>query len=167
MRLRATAAPLQSWQDPQADVLLQYSERVCEVHFSCWTEDAHPAEYSGVLRFDGALAVRSERSEFVPFDVGAHGFRSYLLEVADSSWADSVNARDGAIYGAQSVGEDRPLRHYVVVGHDVYHEVWASGYREERVWPASARNAAEQSAAADGGRPASMQSSAAVNARRG
>ena len=151
MRLPARVVPLHSWQDPQADVLLRYSEDVCEVRFSCWGKDAQPAEYTGVLLFECARAVRSERSEFAPFDVPVHNVHSYILEVDDCSWVDAVRARNRKLYDVRSTVEAEPLRHFVVLGHGVYHEVLATGFSEQRALHNSPRNLAELPDAGDAG----------------
>jgi hypothetical protein len=122
-----TASPikLEFWQDPQSDVILIYSERECSVYFRCWSSAGVPADYIGQLAFRGVSAVRSFPREFLPYQITHHNEKSYVLKVADSDLAsDYVDYRK--LHYPES-----PLRentHFVVIGHDIYHEILATSF---------------------------------------
>jgi hypothetical protein len=127
----ATVIPLKSWQDPQGDVVLLYAERECSVFFPCWLSSGEPADYIGHLSFEQASAVRSFEREFLPYRLPVHAHHSYILTIPDS---DIV--REYAAYRRQHYPQfpTRPSpTHFVVVGHDIYHEILATGYTESTI----------------------------------
>jgi hypothetical protein len=127
----ATVIPLKSWQDPQGDVVLLYSERECSIFFPCWLSSGKPADYIGHLSFEHASAVRSFGREFLPYRLPEHRHRSYILAVPDS---DMV--REYAAYRRQQYRQFPPRpapKQFVVVGHDIYHEILAAGFTESTI----------------------------------
>lgn len=122
----ATVIPLPYWQDPQGDVVVHFSERSCSVYFGCWDESGAPADFIGQVAFEGACACRSFRREFLPLRHGSTA-KSYLLQIADSDLLREIQAHREQHY-PHSQTIRGPLWHFVVVGHDIYHEVAATGF---------------------------------------
>ncbi len=126
----ALVIPLRSWQDPQGDVILVYSEHECSVLFACWQSPGEPADYIACLSFQHAAAARSFRREFCPYELPEHREHSYIIRVQESDLLrDHFHYRERTYPG--SPGAD-PL-HFVVVGHDIYHEVLAVGFSESTI----------------------------------
>lgn len=107
----AVVLPLEFWQDPVNEVLLLYSDLRCSIYFPCWTDSREPADFLGYLEFENASAVRSARREHPPYRVPDHDHHSYILEIPHSAWVYTPEAR-----------------HFVVMGHDVYHEIVAASF---------------------------------------
>ncbi len=127
----ATVIPLKSWQDPQGDVVLLYSERECSVFFPCWLEAGQSADFIGHLAFEHASAVRSFGREFLPYRLPKHSHHSYILTVPDS---DMV--REHVAYRQSHYPQWPSLpvpTHFVVVGDDIYHEILATSYTESTI----------------------------------
>ena len=126
----AAVIPLSCWQDPQGDLVLIYSERECSVFFGCWVSSGEPADYICRLSFERAAAVRSYRREFIPYQLPDHTGHSYILRVPDSDWQ-----REHIAYRRQRYphSPDQPRQHFVVVGHDIYHEVLAVDFAEATI----------------------------------
>jgi len=122
----ATVIPLKIWQDPQGEVVLHYSERECSVFFLCWQNSGEPADYIGHLSFDHAHAVRSYSREFLPYRLPAHKHHSYILSISDSELVREHTEYRKSRY-PQWPSRTTPI-HFVVVGHDIYHEILADGY---------------------------------------
>jgi len=118
----AAIVPLPFWQDPQGDVILVYSEVECSVYFGCWSTTGEPADFIGHLTFEHASAVRSFSREFLPYRIPTHSGHSYILEILDSEFVRQHVAYRQHHY-PNFPGSKR--RHFVVVGHDVYHEILA------------------------------------------
>ena len=121
----ADIIPLQFWQDPQSDVILIYGGCECSVYFRCWESAAISADYIGHLSFEGASAVRSFPREYHPYRTRDVGQRSYILRVEDSDLA-----RDYIDYRTRHYPQFRieEKTHYVVLGHDIYHEILATSF---------------------------------------
>ncbi len=126
----AKIVPLESWQDPQSDVILVYGERECSVYFRCWESAGVPAEYIGNLSFHGASAIRSYPREFQPYQTATQGQRSWILQVEDSDLAQEYVAYQKRHYPQYEIKEKT---HYVVVGHDIYHEILATSFTAGRI----------------------------------
>ena len=110
--------------------MLIYSERECSVYFGCWVGSGEPADYICRLSFERAAAVRSYGREFIPYRVLTSGARSYILRVTDSDFL-----REHVAYRQQHYPQfARPsLQHFVMVGHDIYHEVLAPSFTEATI----------------------------------
>ena len=128
--MNAAVVPLSCWQDPQGDLVLIYSERECSVFFGCWVRSGEPADYVGRLSFERAAAVRSYGREFIPYQLPASGVHSYILRVSDSDFL-----REQVAYRLQHYPQfaGPPMQHFVVVGHDIYHEVLAASFTEATI----------------------------------
>lgn len=127
--INAKTIPLDFWKDPQSDVILVYGEWECSVYFRCWSSAGEPADYIGHLSFKGAQAIRSFPREFLPYQVNQHG-RSEILQVEDSDLArDYVDYRKRH-YPQHPIQE---TKHYVVYGHDIYHEILAISFTAARI----------------------------------
>jgi hypothetical protein len=124
----AKAIPLREWQDPVEDVAILLSERRCTVYFS-----VGESEKIGRLSFEGVWATRSVRTEVAPFDDTASGYSSYIIEVFDSSWPAEVE--HGFYTESARARLYNESRHFLVKGHDVYHEVLCRGYVEAYLSP--------------------------------
>ena len=121
----ANVIPLQFWQDPQGDVILIYGEHECSVYFNCWASAGVDAEFIGKLSFEGASAVRSFSREFIPYQIEPQGEKSWILQFPDSDLArDRVEYRKKH-YPESPISEQTQ---FVVVGHDVYHEILANKF---------------------------------------
>jgi hypothetical protein len=121
----ANIVPLQFWQDPQSNVILIYGEHECSVYFNCWTSAGVDADFIGKLSFEGASAVRSFAREFIPYQTERHGQKSWILQVPDSDLArERVDYRKKH-YPKSPISE---AIHFVVVGHDIYHEILATAF---------------------------------------
>ena len=78
----------------------------------------------------------------MPYEIGAGGSRSDIYEIEDSPWVAEQAAH------AHRMSEEvyrRPLapfaaRHFVVKGHDIYHEILADGFQEARIERATMTN---------------------------
>lgn len=121
----AIPTALDFWQDPQSDIILIYSENECSVSFRCWSDAGVPADFIGQLTFSGAAAVRSFHREFVPYQTAEHGLKSYILKVIDSDLTREHVEYRNLHYPNSPITEKT---HFVVVGHDIYHEVLASSF---------------------------------------
>ena len=123
--ISADIVPLQFWQDPQSDVILIYGECECSVYFRCWESAGFPADYIGHLSFEGASAVRSFPREHHPYQTPEVGQRSYILRVEDSDLARNYIEYRTRHYPQFQIKEKT---HYVVLGHDIYHEILATSF---------------------------------------
>jgi hypothetical protein len=119
--------PLNIWQDPQGDVILVYSERECSIYCACWTAAGQAADYIAQLSFEGSRGVRSYGREYLPYEVPKHEFRSWILKIPDSDLIREHVAYREKHYANSSAQPPVPS-HYVVVGHDIYHEILANGF---------------------------------------
>lgn len=124
---KAIAIPLDIWRDPQGDIVLVYSEMECSIYFACWKAQAEPADFLGHLSFSGASAVRSFRREFLPYQIQPHALKSCILEIPDSDFAKEHLAYRRAHY-PDSPGTQYVPKHFVVDGHDIYHEILAKAF---------------------------------------
>jgi len=121
--------PLEFWKDPQGDIILIFSERECSVYFGCWSAAGEPADFIGHLSFQGASAVRSFRREHLAYRVPNREHRSYILSVTDSDFV-----REHIAYRQRHYpGDARTRIHYVVVGHDIYHEILAASFTAAKI----------------------------------
>jgi len=126
----AAILQLPFWQDPQGDVVLIYSEVECSVYFPCWSGAGDPADFIGHLSFEHASTVRSFRREFLPYQIPIHTGHSYILHIPDS---DLV--REHVAYRKRHYPNSpaRDTRHFVVLGHDIYHEILATEFSARAV----------------------------------
>lgn len=122
----AVVIPLDIWQDPQSDIVLIYSEYECSVYFNCWITSGKPADFLGQLSFERAVGVRSFTREFLPYRIPTHRGHSYALLIPDSDLVREHVAYRELHYADSSFRPPIP-KHYVVVGHDIYHEILADG----------------------------------------
>jgi hypothetical protein len=120
-----TILPLPFWQYPQGDVVLIYSEAECSVYFACWASSGEPADFIGHLAFGHASAVRSFSREFLPYRIPPHSGHSFILQIPDSEFVREHFAYRQKHY-PQFPGKEK--RHFVVVGHDIYHEILATEF---------------------------------------
>jgi hypothetical protein len=129
----AKAIKLERWQSPVEDVLLLYSEGTCIVYFLIQSDTGDQLDECciGKLQFFGAHAVRSFRTEVLPYYDHQHDYHSYILEVFQSPW------RAEALVGIYSEQLKASLlaraRHFIVAGHDIYHEIVAESYNEQYI----------------------------------
>ena len=121
----ANIIPLEFWQDPQGDVLLIYGDHECSVYFNGWASAGIDADFIGKLSFDGASAVRSFAREFIPYQAKRDGQKSCILQVPDSDLARNRVEYRKRHYPEHPISEQA---HFVVVGHDIYHEILASKF---------------------------------------
>jgi hypothetical protein len=128
---KAEQIPLEVWQDPQGDVILNISERECNAYFGCWNEDSTPADYIAKISFIGCKSSIFSRSEFLDYDY-EHLYHSYILRVLNSKWLEAQINKDNKLYP-----HNRKLindyNHYVIKGHDVFIEVIARDFILEKI----------------------------------
>ena len=126
-----TEIPLQCWCDPQGDSLVIYTAEECSVYRGCWVASAEPSDYICHLAFHDVAAVRSFPREFVPYRwTPTH--RSSLLCLLDSDLIQEHIAYRQHHYPS-SVRDTSRLRHYVISGHDFYHDILATGFTEAAI----------------------------------
>ena len=125
---KVTVIPLDFWKDPQGDIILVYSEHECSVYFNCWSAAGEPADFIGHLSFLEASAVRSFRREFLPYQVPMQDHPSYILSVTDSEFL-----REHSEYRQVHYSDRKHRVHYVIVGHDIYHEVLAASFAATKI----------------------------------
>lgn len=125
----AIQIPLRCWRNPQGDILLIFSEEECSVYFGCWDETSGPADYICELKFDHAVAVRSYSREFHPYQSTGPTCRSSVLKVLDSDLHREHFEFRRRMY-PDSVGNLDDRMHFVVVGHDICHEILAKDFEE-------------------------------------
>jgi len=124
--------PLQHWPNPQGDVLLSYSERVCSLHYACWVAPGDPADFVCRLSFSGATLVRAFGREYIPYRVPEHTCRGYLLHIRDSDFATEHAAYRRRHY-PHFPPDSTARSHYVFQGHDLYYEFFASSFTEAMI----------------------------------
>ena len=131
----ATAIPIKSWPDPQGDIVLIYSEQECSIFFSCWIASGEPADYICRLSFLRAAAVRSFPREFLPYRHPQDAPVPCILRIPDSDMLRAFVAYRQQHY-PQSPFDPSQHSHFVVPGHDIYHEILATSFSETTM-PAS------------------------------
>ncbi len=119
--------PLDFWLDPQGDVILIYSEHECLIYCACWISAGERADFIGQLSFERGRGVRSYRREYLPYDLPKRGFHSSILQIPDSDLIREHLAYRKKHY-ADTPSTQRVPNHYVVTGHDIYHEILAYGF---------------------------------------
>jgi hypothetical protein len=130
--MEATVIPLDFWQNPQGDVILVFSENECSVYFGCWSAAGEPADFIGHLMFQNASAARSYGREFLPYRVPKHDHHSYILSIPDSEFIREQIEYRGQHYPDSRV-DTRGRIHYVVAGHDIYHEILAASFTAAKI----------------------------------
>ena len=123
----AIVIPLEFWQDPVNDCILIYSERQCSVYFGCWSTAGEPADFIGHLAFVHASDVRSAWREHPPYRIPNHPHHSYILEIPDSDFVRQYVAFRN-LRTPESPISMADRHHFVVAGHDIYHEIVAAGF---------------------------------------
>jgi hypothetical protein len=124
--------PLRSWQDPQGDVLAVYSERDCSIYFGCWIEFGEPADFICQLSFQGAAVVRSYRREHLPYPTPTHAPSSFILRILDSDLLKEHEAYRKKFYPNACLDPSQ-YSHFVIIGHDIYHEIIALSFSENTI----------------------------------
>jgi len=129
----AKAIRLRRWQSPVADVLLIFSEEICSVYFCIQNDsDGHLDPSSiGRLQFSSAHAVRSCRTEVLPYYDRENSYHSCILEVFESPWLP--HALSGIYSEDLRASRLKKMRHFIVAGHDIYHELAAEAYEEQYI----------------------------------
>ena len=120
----STAIPLEVWPDPKGDIILVYSEHECSVYFNCWITAGKSADFLGRLSFERAVGVRSFTREFLPYRIPTNSGHSYVLHIPDSDLVREHVTYRQQHYANSSFRPPVP-KHFVVVGHDIYHEILA------------------------------------------
>jgi hypothetical protein len=118
----ATIIPVGILARSAGDVLLIYSERECSIYFPCWNENCKPADFIGQLSFEHAAGVRSFPHEYLPYKLPSHNHRSFVLHIPESKFVQEHIEYRKRHYPQYPIAE---FNHYVVTGHDIYHEVLA------------------------------------------
>ena len=120
----AKAIGLQEWQDPVDDVVAVFSERSCDVYFFI-----RESEKIGKLSFEAAWAFRSVKTECAPYMDRESTLHSYVLEVFNSPWPSEIEF--GFYTESSKARLHSEAKHFLVQGHDIYHEVLCRGYTEK------------------------------------
>lgn len=129
----AVEIPLRYWADPQGDSVVVYSSQECHVFRGCWTSPGEPADYISCLTFHGVKGVRCFPREFSPYTTVERTYPSSLLSLADSDMLVEYRAFLVNHYPHRSVDTSN-LRHFVIDGHDFYHEILAVGFTEQVIY---------------------------------
>jgi hypothetical protein len=119
--------PLDFWLDPQGDVILIYSEHECLIYCACWIAAGERADFIGQLSFERGRGVRSYRREHLPYHLPKHECHSWILQIPDSDFVREHLAYRNEHYSDSASKQTAP-NHYVVAGHDIYHEILANGF---------------------------------------
>lgn len=119
----AKAIELKEWQNHVEDVASIFSERKCNVYF--YVRDSN---IIGKLSFEGAWAFRSVRTEVDPYVDSECDFSSYILEVFNSSWPSEIEFGFYTKFSKMNLHNES--KHYLVKGHDIYHEILCQKYNE-------------------------------------
>ncbi|MES9685211.1 hypothetical protein CN514_05985 [Bacillus sp. AFS001701] len=130
-REKAIQIPLEVWQNPQGDVILNISERDCHVFFGCWDEDSNPADYIAKVTFNNCWSANYIHSEYVDYEYELKNHRSYILKVLNSRWLEELYTKQLRLYSRSKINKD--YNHYVVRGHDVCVEVIAREFIIEKL----------------------------------
>lgn len=136
--MEATTVPIKSWQDPQGDIVLVYSEHECSIFFGCWVASGEPADYICHLSFQLAAVVRSFPREILPYRFPLNTTRPCILRIPDSDLLRELVVYRQRHY-PQLPFDPSQYRHFVITGHDIYHEILATGFSEATI-PASELN---------------------------
>lgn len=121
------------WQDPQGDVLLFYSERECNIYFGCWVSAGEPADYACKLKFYNTKAIRSYPREFLPYQKKNNNrYHSEIHLVENSDMLEEYRQYRKKNYPNDKRSTEN-LSHFVIVGHDIYHEILAEKYEEQKI----------------------------------
>ena len=124
--------PLDFWQDPQGDLILIYSEHECVIYCACWVASGERADFIGKLSFERGRGVRSYGREYLPYELPKHGYNSWILQIPDSDLIQQHLAYRRKHY-PDSPAKQKVPNHYVVAGHDIYHEILADGFTTSTV----------------------------------
>jgi hypothetical protein len=133
--MEATTIPIKSWQDPQGDIVLIYSEHECSIFFGCWVASGEPADYICHLSFQRTAAVRSFPRDFLPYRFPPDATGPSILYVPDSDLLRELVTYRQRHY-PQPPFDPSQYCHFVIHGHDIYHEILATGFSETTI-PAS------------------------------
>jgi len=132
----ANEIPLEVWQDPQGDVVLQISEHECFVYFGCWDENGEPADFLAKLTFD-CKEAKYIKSDFVPYKRNNLHNHSCIFIVENSLWLNNYIERkikrNPLVKNPEKTWDDKSLKHYIIQGHDIYVELISSGYILEKI----------------------------------
>jgi hypothetical protein len=128
----ATEVSLQYWPDPQGDSVVIYSARECLVFRGCWAAPGEPADFISCLSFQAVKGIRCFPREASPYVHVPRRLHSGVLSLSDSEMIREHRTHRQRHY-PNSV-DDRPgLLHYVIEGHDFYHEILAHGFTETAI----------------------------------
>jgi hypothetical protein len=118
----ARAIPLQQWQDHVENIAVVFSDAACSIYFF-----VRDSELIGKLSFDCAVACRSVCTEVAPYEARESSLSSYILEICHSPWPAEI---EFGFYTEQARVRNSEKRHFLVKGHDVYHEVLCREFSE-------------------------------------
>lgn len=128
---------LEVWQDPQGEVVLHSSDRKTCIYFGCWDEKGDPAGYLAKIIFEHCCATKFVHSSYPPYEVTGERSRSAILNVFDSQWLRALVERKKELHpnliNPQEAYNGKLYKHFVVLGHDVYVDVIATGFRIEKI----------------------------------
>lgn len=128
---RAVEIPLQFWADPQGDSVVMYSARECLVFRGCWVVPGEPADFISCLSFHGVQAVHCFPREYLSNPHLTFALPSSVLSLSDSTLIQEHREFRQRHY--PNAWFDPKLRHFIVRGHDFYHEILALGFTETAV----------------------------------
>lgn len=132
---KALKIPIDVWQDPQGDIVLNTSERECTVFFGCWDEQGDPANYLSKISFKNCLASKYTHSQFLPYKIYEDKAHSYILKIENSTWLRELIDEKRKLYPAEiHIGlswDKKKYVHFVVQGHDAYIDIIATEFNIE------------------------------------
>jgi hypothetical protein len=128
----AIHVPLEVWPDAQGNPLLILSEHLTLVYLGCWEAAGVPADYVCKIDFQHGWASRTMSVEFLPYEIESRD-RSSVYEVIDSGYLKQASEQRLRHYPEWKNWDTNVYRHFVISGHDIYVEVIAESFHEERV----------------------------------
>jgi len=131
----AIGIPIDVWQDPQGDIVLNTSGKECTVFFGCWDEQGDPANYLSKILFKNCWASKYTHSEFLPYKIYGGKAHSYILKVENSTWLRKLIDEKREVYPSDiHIGfswDKKEYVHFVVQGHDAYIDIIATEFNIE------------------------------------
>lgn len=129
---KAFQIPIDVWQDPQGDIVLNTSGRECVVFFGCWDKQGDPTNYLSKISFKNCWASRFTHSQYLPYKIYGDKAHSYILKIENSTWLRCLINEKREVYpdGVQ-IGlswDKKEYIHFVVHGHDAYIDIIATDF---------------------------------------
>lgn len=96
-----------------------------------------PADLLTCLSFEHAWAVRGVVSEFPPYEFESPIPHSSIFNLRNSRWLGPAIQERLRVYPRRANSSPLLYHHYLVLGHDNYYEIIATGFKEEKIFEPS------------------------------